>query len=203
MRARQQPRLEGAHAAGERAFQVQCADDAVLGGAQRQIHDRHRHARGLHPPRPAQRAAGNAIAAARPGIAMIAAAFDHPHVRKQGSQRPHGSGFSGAAVAQHQHAAQSRIDRCRQQGELHLVLADNGGEGKRALPLRCARLFPLRRGRRPPGSMLGQHIHHAAFRRLNSDQVCDRASTRCSISASECSGVGVIRSRSVPRATVG
>ena len=44
VRARQQPRLEGANALRERTFEVERADHAVLGGAQRQFDHRHRHA---------------------------------------------------------------------------------------------------------------------------------------------------------------
>ena len=44
---------------------------------------------------------------------------------------------------------------------------------------------------------------HAALRKLISDQMVPSAFTRSSMSESECSGEGVIRSRSVPRGTVG
>ncbi len=43
----------------------------------------------------------------------------------------------------------------------------------------------------------------AARSRLNSDQTADSDRTRCAMSASLCSGDGVMRSRSVPRGTVG
>ena len=47
VRARQQPGLEGLDALRQRALEVERADDAVLGGAQRQVDHRHRHQVGL------------------------------------------------------------------------------------------------------------------------------------------------------------
>ncbi len=44
---------------------------------------------------------------------------------------------------------------------------------------------------------------HAARFRLSCDHIAESESTRCSMSASVCSGEGVMRSRSVPRGTVG
>ena len=126
MRAGQQSRLECLFAARQRAFQVERADDAIFRGAERQIDHRHRHLRRF------QRAlggAGTAIVAKLGRVVRIAiiAAPDHDlHFRQQTRKRAHRGGFSGAAIAERQHAADLGIDRCDQQRELHLVLADDG-----------------------------------------------------------------------------
>ena len=86
--SRQQARLERLLAARQRAFQIERADHAVLGRAERQIDHRHR-------PRAATLSlrflgARAAIAAMRDvvvGIALIAAADDRAHRRQQRSER--------------------------------------------------------------------------------------------------------------------
>ena len=126
MRPGQQSRLERLLAARQRPFQIERADDAILGRAERQIDHRHRHLRRF------QRALGRAGAALvaefrRPvRIAIVAAADDDLHLRQQRRQRAHRRGLSGAAIAEGEHAADLGIDRRDQQRELHLVLADDG-----------------------------------------------------------------------------
>ena len=133
---RQQAGLERLLAPGQRPLEVERADDPVLGRAQRQVDHRHRHLGRLHGARPsAQRAVGvHRVAGSPRRVAVVAAAGHDLHLRQQRRQRPHGGGFAGAAVAEHQHAADRLIDRGDQQGLLHLLLADDGGEREE----RCA-----------------------------------------------------------------
>ncbi len=123
----EQPRLEGPLAAGERPLQVERADDPVLGGAERQVD--HRHGPRLGP----ALAAAGAVRAGGGGrlrVAGIGAAGHRPHRRQQGGERPDRRGLAGAAIAQHQHAADQRIDRRDQQRLAHRILADEGREGE-------------------------------------------------------------------------
>ena len=63
--ARQQAGLERLHALRQRAFEVERADDAVLGRAERQVDHRHRHQAALRRAAGLQRRAR--LAGARPG----------------------------------------------------------------------------------------------------------------------------------------
>ena len=126
MRAGQQSRLECLLAARQRPFQIERADNAVLGRAERQVDDRHRHLRGFQC---ALGSTGTALVAEfrRPvWIAIVTAAGYDLHLGQQRRQRAHRRGFSRAAIAKGQHAADLGIDRGDQQRELHLVLADDG-----------------------------------------------------------------------------
>ena len=113
----------------QRAFEIERADHAVFGGAERQVDHRHRHAMAL-------RACPGACGPRSPRsrwqrrVAVVAAADHRAHLRQQRGQRAHRGGLAGAAVTEHQHAADARVDRGDQDRELHLVLADDGGEGK-------------------------------------------------------------------------
>jgi hypothetical protein len=48
---------------------------------------------------------------------------------QQGRQGAHGRGLAGAPVAEHHHAAHAGIGGRDQQGQLHLVLADDRRKG--------------------------------------------------------------------------
>ena len=108
--AGQQPGLERLLTLGQRPLEVERADDAVLGGAQRQIDHRHRRRDALD--RRTARCARQSGHSGRIGrrIAVVAAARHDLHRRQQGRQRPDRGRFAGAPVAEHQHAA-DRVDR--------------------------------------------------------------------------------------------
>jgi hypothetical protein len=124
------PWLEGLDALGQRALQVQRADDPVLGRAQREIDHRHRHQVGFRPGLELQPGAVVAESACFSRVAGVAAADQGAHRRQQCRQRAHRGGLPGAAVAEHQHAADARIHRCGQDGQLHFILADDRGKGE-------------------------------------------------------------------------
>jgi len=125
VRACQQAGLEGLHACAQRTFEVECADHAVFGGAERQVDHRHRHGmaleRGLALARLAFRAARG-----KRGVAQVTATDHRAHGRQQGGQRTHGGGLAGAPVTEHQHTADARVDGRDQDRELHFVLTDDG-----------------------------------------------------------------------------
>ena len=181
MRAGQQPRLEGFLTPRQCTLQVERTDQPVLGRAEWQVDHRHWNEGG------AGAAAAHGAAHAR--VAIVFAARDHGHVGQQLRQRAHGGGFAGAAVAQGEDAAHHRLDGGQQQGKLHLLLPDDRGEGEDRL------------SGQDPGCRTA--IHHAARCRLRLGQISASAAIRWSMSASLCSGLGVKRSRSVPRGTVG
>ncbi len=209
MRPRQQAGLEGLHAFGQGALDVEGAGDAVLGGAKRQVH--HRHGR-LHRPQPPSRATVGAQRGGIAGIAAEAAALHHLHRRQQPREGAHGGGLACAAVAQNQHAADAAINRSDQEGAQHLLLAHDRGEGIGRASGRRGAGRPARPAARrcragwctPLPHAVGRGlVHQAARRRRKRDHTVSSARTRWSMSASECTGEGVIRSRSVPRGTVG
>ena len=128
--ARQQARLEPLLAARQRAFQIERADDAVFRCAERQVHHGDRNGVALE-----RRLAGGAAAVVAGvaevfRIAVVGAALHRLHLRQELGERAHGGGLAGAAVAEHQHAPNRRIDRRDQKGKLHVVLADDGGKRK-------------------------------------------------------------------------
>ena len=135
--ARQQPRLERFLAMRQRTLQIECADDTVLGRAERQVDHRHRHLVCFEPGRLLRLAArlGSraALRALRGGIgriALVGTADDGAHWRQQCGKRTHRSGLASAAITERQHAADLRIDGGDHQRQLHLVLADDGRERK-------------------------------------------------------------------------
>ena len=73
------------------------------------------------------------------GIAVVAAARDRLHRRQQGGEGADGGGLAGAAVPEHQHAADAGVGGGDQQGQLHLVLADDGGKRKGVAWWGCGR----------------------------------------------------------------
>jgi hypothetical protein len=94
-------------------------------GAERQVDDRHRCGGRLRRlvlrPRPALVAPGVGTC----GIAAVPAADDHFHRRQERRERAHRGRLAGASVAEHEHAADGRVDRRDQQRELHFLLADD------------------------------------------------------------------------------
>ncbi len=125
MRPRQQSGLKGLFPARQCPFQIERADDAVFGGAERQVDDGNRHLRGFQG---ALARASTALVAefSRPvRIAIIAATGDDFHLGQQRRQRAHRRGLSRAAIAKRKHAADLGVDRRDQQRKLHFVLADD------------------------------------------------------------------------------
>ncbi len=125
----EQTGFEALFAGGQRAFEIERADDAIFGGAKRQIDKGHRDFGDL------LAGAGAAIIGARGGIggrAAIAAAGDDLHRRQQGGERAHRGRFAGAAIAEDHDAAQARFDSGHQQRLFHFGLADDcrKGEGR-------------------------------------------------------------------------
>ena len=97
----QQPRPEAGAAFEEGALEVQGADDAVLGGADGQLDERRRRA----------------AAAGRTG--------------HEGGQRPGGGRLPRPLLAPDEDAAELRVDGVEEEGELEVVLPDDGGERER------------------------------------------------------------------------
>ena len=128
VRGGQQPRREGLDAIHQGALEVDGADDAVLGGAERQVD---------HGDRAALRPADTATRASRAGgggcgrVAVVGAAGDSVHGRQQVGERSYGRALGGAAVAGDQYAADRRVDDREQDGEFEVFLADDGRERER------------------------------------------------------------------------
>ena len=126
MRTGQQSRLERLLPVRQCPFQIKRANDAILGGTERQIDHRHRYLSGL------QCAFGRAGATfvaefRRPiRISIISASDDNFHLWQSCREGAHCRRFSRASIAEGKHGADLGIDRCDQQCELHLVLADDG-----------------------------------------------------------------------------
>jgi len=125
MGARQQSRLECLLAARQRAFQIERADNAIFGGAERQIDHRHRNLNRFQSTFGGAGAALVAIFGLVVGIAIVTTTDHDLHLRQQGRQRPYRRGFAGPTIAKRQHAPDLGIDRRDQQREFHFVLADD------------------------------------------------------------------------------
>ena len=62
--------------------------------------------------------------------AVVGIARHHLNAGQQVCKRSDRGGFARAAVSHDHHAADARVDHVEQQRQLHLFLADDGGEGK-------------------------------------------------------------------------
>ena len=117
--------LEGLHALRQGAFQIERADDPILGHTERHVDHGDRNGPVL------ERAGGGpfpALGAPRVrigGITRVAAADDGAHGRQQCGQRANGRGFTRTPVAEHQHPADTRVDGRANQRKFHVVLADD------------------------------------------------------------------------------
>ena len=124
----EQTGLVGADALGQRALQVERADEPVFGRADRQLDQPGRvpggHDRRVRPVR--------AVGVGRGGVAAEPASHDDVQVGQQGGQRAHGRRLRRALLAPHQHTADARVHRVEQQGEAQVVVADHGAERERA-----------------------------------------------------------------------
>jgi hypothetical protein len=123
----EQAGLVGADAFGQRAFQVERADEPVLGRPHRQLDQP-----GRPPVPPARVRAVRALRVGRGGIAAEPAPHHHVEGGEQGGQRAHGRRLRGALLPPHQHAADPGVHRVEQQGEAQVVVAHHGAEGERA-----------------------------------------------------------------------
>ena len=131
VRVGEQAGLVGLDALGERPLEVQRADEAVLGGPDRQL-DQPRGRRGV-----AAAAATRAARAAPSGHAGSGGVAgsqenrqpgDDRDGRQQRGQRPHGRRLRGALLPAHQHPADAGVNGVEQQREPQVVVADDGGE---------------------------------------------------------------------------
>ncbi len=127
MRVREEPRLEGLHALGERPLDVERPDEPVLGRADRQLHGprRPRHAGPGLVGTVGTRRIGGAGSAGEP------AAGDDGHLGHERGQRADRGGLGGALLAAHEDATHGGAHRVEQQSEPEIVLPDDGGEGVR------------------------------------------------------------------------
>ena len=110
---------------------VQGADQPVLGGAHRQLHNPHLpdHRRIIVAPRLAP------LAKALPGVggATVRTALEDGYLWQQGGQGAYRRGLGGPLLAADQHPADLGVDGVEQQGPLHRGLPDYGGEGEAGL----------------------------------------------------------------------
>src|SRR5205085_2452778 len=123
VRRGQQPRLKRPPALAQGALEVQGSEYAVLGGAERQVHEGGQGFGGAAFPR------GGAVRALGPGAGGVAvewASLDQRQRREQRPQGPGGGALGGALLAAHQHAADGRVDRVQQEGCLQRLLPDQG-----------------------------------------------------------------------------
>ena len=126
----EQTRLKMLLAAFDGAFQIDGAQEAVLGGAQGQIHHH-------HGPVPAGQ--DLALSAALPAgvahelgqlrVAVKRAARHHGDGGQELRQAPGRGGLGGALLAPDQHPADEGIDRVEDEGLLEALLAHQGREG--------------------------------------------------------------------------
>jgi hypothetical protein len=102
----EQPGLVGAHALGQGALQVERADQPVLGGPDRQLHQSRR---------PVLRRPGRGVRAVGAGRVRIGGVAAEPAARDDGQrgqqrgQRPHRRRLGGALLPAHQHPADTRV----------------------------------------------------------------------------------------------
>ena len=130
VRAGEEAWLEGAHALGQRALEIERPDDAILGRAERQVDDRYRSLvlgkfAGLRAD-----AAVIAVVAGLRRIAAVAAAGDDLHRRQQRRECANSRGLAGTAVAKHEHTADRRIDGSGEQRQFHFLLGHDRRERK-------------------------------------------------------------------------
>ncbi len=126
VRLSQQAGGEGLHTLRQGFFQIERADHAVLGRAQRQVDHGHGLAFGHDFGFGVAGLADRAGACWFGRIAAVRAAFDDRNRGQQIGQRTHGRGFARAPVAQNQHAANGRVDRHHLDGEGHFILTNDG-----------------------------------------------------------------------------
>ncbi len=127
---REQSRLERFFAARERTLQIKRADDPVLGRAQRQIDHRDRPREGLDCAAGGVGPAAHAKAGGRRWFATVRASDDGAHLGQKVGERTNGGGFSRSAIPEHQNAADGWIDGGDEEGQLHVLLANDRGKGK-------------------------------------------------------------------------
>ncbi len=125
VRGGEQTGLEGANAFGQGAFQVQRADQPVLGGAHREFDELGGPLRRGATVRP--------VRALRVGglrRASESAVVDHVQRRQQRCQRTHHRRLRGALFAADENPADARVHRVEQQRQPEVVVADDCGEGE-------------------------------------------------------------------------
>jgi hypothetical protein len=126
VRLGQQAGGERLHALRQGFFQIQRADHAVFGRAQRQVDHGHGLAFGWGFGFGVACLANRAGACGLGRVAAVGAAFDDRNRGQQVGQGAHGGGFAGAPVAQDQHATDRGVDRHHLDGEGHFILTNDG-----------------------------------------------------------------------------
>ena len=124
MRRGEQAGLIVRHTFGQRAFQVERADHAVFGGADRQLDQPYR-------PPMSRRAVVRAVRASGVGRCRIAgkpAAVHDIDVRQQPGERAHHRRLRGSFLAAHQHTADGGRDRGEDQRQAQFRHPDDCGE---------------------------------------------------------------------------
>ena len=113
-----------------RFFDIKRADDAIFGGADREVDEADA------PARPWDLVAVFVFAPGEIGPGLAAEGIivegrirNDIDLGQQGGQGAGGGGLAGAALAANQNAADPHVNGVKDQGEFHHVLADNGGEG--------------------------------------------------------------------------
>jgi hypothetical protein len=111
---------------GQRALEVQRPEHPVLCGADRQLDESHRAGldRGVGSERPV-----GGQRRCLPRVAGEPVAGDHVDGRQHRGQRADDRGLRRTLLAAHEHPADVRQDRRQDEGERHVVGADDGGEG--------------------------------------------------------------------------
>ena len=135
---RQHARLEVALAALDGLLDVQRADHAVLGGADRQVDEA--GAAGGHRQHFAGLDARPALVAVGRRHVGVAAEVAVGHDLDFGQQEGQGAGrraLGRAALAADQHAADLRMDGVEDERSLHALLADDGGKRENAWHQKC------------------------------------------------------------------
>ena len=122
--------LKAPGACAQRGFQVDRADDAILGCVDGQLD--HPHAapvvrQDTGRPQPAAAVGAQGFHVGR--VAAEVAAFDDVVLRQQPGQRAHGGRLAGPLFPSDEHPADGRDDGVENQRELHRLLADDRGEG--------------------------------------------------------------------------
>ena len=145
-------RLEGGDPLGQRALDVQRADQAILGGADGQLGQR-------GGPGPLRRPGWmRAVRAGRVGPGGVTgepAALDDLDGRKQRAQAADDRRLCRSLLTADKDAADGRGDRVEQQGKLQIRHADDGGEGIKRCVGAAVRRLPLVAGRYVTGRHAG------------------------------------------------
>ncbi len=151
----QQPGLVRRDAGRERALQVQRPDEAVLGGADRQLDEAGRTRAG----RERGVRAVRALRVRRGGVAGEAAALHDRDRRQQRGERAHDGRLGGALLAADEDTPDGRRDGVDDEREAQVVQPDDGGERVGAHGVCLSRVMePFLEVRAPDGGVDGGSV---------------------------------------------